>query len=124
MDRKAKIALVVGVVIGSILGIVAIIYIISSTLPAYRIISHNGVLRVESVYPETRYNYTVYVEIEKVRGDSGVTVYCELTREDLTKITKQSVHILHKGEAKIIAFFFSNEDLKGRIPNKYRVYIS
>jgi len=82
--------LVVAVIVGSILGMVAMLYFTDSALPSYRILSHNRVLHLESVNPEVKYNYTVYAEIEKVRGDSEpVTVYCELTTEDLAKVTKQ-----------------------------------
>ena len=118
------------VIIGIVIAIVAAIvigYLIKTymTPPVYQfeIVSHNGVLGTESVYPEIRYNYTVYVKVKNVLGDSNsITVYCELTREDLTTVTKQKTILINKGEEKIVTFFFSNEDLKGKVPAQYKIY--
>ena len=66
---------------------------------------------------------TVYVRIRNVLGVSNsITLYCELTREDLATVTKQKTVIIEKGEEKIVTFFFSNEELLGKPPVKYRVY--
>ena len=37
-------------------------------------------------------------------------------------VTKQKTVIIEKGEEKIVTFFFSNEELLGKPPVKYRVY--
>lgn len=118
MDKRI-IALILGLVI--VVGLAVVYFIFNRT--QFEIVSHNGVLGYESFYPETRYNYTVYVEIKHVVGDTNtITIYCELTREDITKITQQQTITLLVGESKIIQFFFSNDDLKGKIPTQYKIW--
>ena len=120
MDKRI-IALIVGLVI--VVSLAAVYFFLIFNRTQFEIVSHNGVLGYESIYPETRYNYTVYVEIKHVVGDTNtITIYCELTREDLTKITKQQTITLLVGESKIIEFFFSNDDLLGKIPTQYKIW--
>lgn len=68
------------------------VYIIwDKSQPAYEIVSHNGILGVESIYPTAQYNYTVYVDVKNVRASMPTNLHCELTREDLSKIIKQQI---------------------------------
>lgn len=114
------IAVVVGVIISIIL--VGGIFVYKDQF-RFEILSHNGVLGIESLYPEVKYNYTVFTEVKYLwEYPNTMTLYCELTREDLTKTTKQKTITLQKGEMKVVEFSFSNEDLKGALPLRYRVY--
>ena len=117
------------IIIALILGCVAAFFFVTFLIDVYEsrfkfeIVSHNGVLGYESFYPEIKYNYTVFAEVKHVLGDSNIiTFYCELTREDLTKIIKQKTVSLQKGETEVIEFFFSNADLKGACPHQYKIY--
>lgn len=115
-----KLAIGAGVVIIVIAVILGGVYYKKTRVVMFE--SHNGVLGV-SFYPEARYNYTVYAKVKNVLGVSDpITVYCELTRQDLTTITKHKTFSLHQGESKIVDFFFSNDELKGDTPRRYKVY--
>jgi len=110
----------IGIVVVVVFVILVIIYV--NRPNSYEFVSHNGVLGCESVYPEIRYNYTVYVKIKNNLMTEPITIYCEITREDLTTITKQRTIYLDKGESVTIKFFFSNQDLKGASPHQYKLY--
>ena len=119
--NKKEALIIFGFALTFIIIVGVLIYVLTSS-PQFEIISHNGVLGYESFYPETRYNYTVYVNVKHNSGTNTLTLYCELTREDLTTVTKQQIVTLNIGEQEVVTFFFTNEDLKGKIPIQYRIY--
>jgi hypothetical protein len=122
MNKWKKIGL--AVIVFAVLAVVGLSLYAMTPSYQFKIVSDNGVLGVESVYPVLKYNYTVYAEIKHVAGSvNTVTVQCELTREDLTTITRQQTITLLVGESKVTRFFFSNDDLKGKIPAQYKISI-
>ncbi len=121
--RIKKIALSTLLVLLTAIVALGLLFLVGIITPRFIIVSHNDVLHVEGVYPGEMYSYTVYVEIRNLHPDlTTVTVYCELIREDLTKMIKQQTISLDGEETKVIEFFFSNEDLRGGVPKQYKVY--
>lgn len=126
MKTKTKVAIgiasVIGIAISIVVAIEVLLYLgsLGTFGSQFEIVSHNADLGIE--FP-SGYNYTI---LAKIKHNSGTTdsiiIYCELTREDLTTITKSETVTLTIGQEKIVSFFFSNEDLKGQIPHQYRIY--
>lgn len=128
MSEIEKKIIAIAIVILAIIGVIVLIAIaliagIGGFGTQFKIVSHNGEIRVESVYPEIRYNYTVYAKIRHNTGSQdSITITVELTRKDLSTITKEQTVTIPVGQEKILTFFFSNDDLKGEIPIQYKIY--
>lgn len=123
MEKPTRIALAVVLPV-IVIGLVVSVFLSDTKRTQFEIVSYNGVLGydLDSDWNAV-YNYTVYVKVKNVLGTStSITVYCELTREDLTTITKHEIIPLNKGESETIKFFFSNQDLKGASPHQYKIY--
>jgi len=124
MNKITKGLIISGIIIS---GIVAVYYIIGfyerSKSPVFTIISENGEPHVDyDANFNPIYTYTVYVKIKNVGIDGSKTVNCEITRYDLTTISKSQTVFLKANEEKIIDFFFSNLDLKGCLLTQYKIW--
>jgi len=129
MKKALKVALIIAIAVASAItaffGTKFLLSSIRQTEPAFSIVSHNDDIDVD--YDENFkpiYRMTVYVKIENLNVDGSKTVFCEVSREDLTTCTKSKSVFIEGGTDKIISFLFTNTDLKGACPAQYKVWIA
>jgi hypothetical protein len=85
--------------------------------PQFRMADVNGTWEAE---PE---NFVVYARVWNEGADGNEVVYCKVTKDDLTTISKSQQVYLHHNEETVAHFYFSyHGELEGRQPVKYQVW--
>lgn len=125
MGTITKPLIIVAVVIlGIIIGFFVVRNYLSNKAPIFTIVSHNdepGISYDKNFNPI--YNHIVYVKIKNTGISGSKTVHCEITRYDLTTFAKSALLYLESDEERIVDFFFSHQDLNGKSPTEYKVWI-
>ncbi len=117
--------MIVGVVVVTLIAlIVALLVIQRKTNPVFRLIDHNW--DVDFDYDENLnpvYTVTIFVKVRNDGIDGSQTIWCQITREDLSTIKKSRSLFLRSSQDMTINFVFSHSELKGAIPKEYKAWL-
>jgi len=114
-----------GIAVVAVIAVVVISFVVQrTTSPVFRLIDHNW--DVDFDYDENLnpvYTVTIFVKVRNDGIDGSQTIWCQITREDLSTIKKSKSLFLKSGQDMTINFVFSHSELTGAIPKEYTAWV-